>query len=63
MGFGSREDQYRLQPRGSPARAGDLCTSFNLSKSQFFHLYKEGIMPSSYCCYEAQIKVIRNCSD
>ena len=23
----------------------------------FFHLYKGGIMPSSYCCYEAQIKV------
>lgn len=36
MGFGRREDQYKLQLRGSLARAGDLCTSFNLSKSQFF---------------------------
>ena len=24
----------------------------------FFHLYNGGIMPSSYCCYEAQIKVM-----
>lgn len=36
MGFGGREDQYKLQLCGSLARAGDLCTSFNLSKSQFF---------------------------
>lgn len=50
MGFGGREDQYKLQLCGSLARAGDLCTSFNLSKSQFFSSVQGGIMPSSYCC-------------